>query len=195
MGRNVGPLKKKAPYTANSPNRPLSAREKRVVSSLAKGYSKKRALALAGYTGSAAYSQIMRRPVVQSALTDALAKQGISLAKIVRPIGDALKATLHSSFMGKLSPSTLPDHKTRLEAAELGISLHGGLPKQVELPPAPQEPLTVVIESPDGSRVGLRIGVGPGPGLGQQDTPRRRPTVKERQAEELKIILDGVPEP
>lgn len=139
----------------------LSHREKKLVAGLAKGLSKKEAAIRAGYAATTAakkVASILRRPLIATALTIALERAGVSLQKLVRPIKDALGATLHSSFMGQLRPSTLPDHRTRLEASELAISLHGGLPKQVELPPTPQEPLTVIVESPDGSRVGLRVG-------------------------------------
>ena len=179
----------KPPRGKSPTTRPLNERERRLVKFRAKGYGQGKALALAGFkaTGSGA-KQIINRPCVQSALTEALARQGITLSKITRPIGEALKATLHSSFMGELRSSKLPDHKTRLEAAELGISLYGGLPKQVELPAQPQEPLTIIVESPDGSRVGLKIGGS------QPATSKPQPkTPKERQADELKIVLDGVP--
>ena len=174
----------KGPYRPDNPNRPLSIREKKVIAARAKGFSQKKALAIAGYKPGSS-GQVLTRPVVQSALTEALRKQGVSRAKIPRPIKDALGATLHSSFMGELRASKLPDHKTRLEAAELGISLYGGLPKQVELPAQPQEPLTIIVESPDGHKVGLKIG-----GKAAQ---ANIPTPQERQAQELKIVLDGVP--
>jgi len=103
-------------------------------------------------------SDILRRPLVQSALTEALERQGVSLRKLVKPIADGLKATLVTTHRGEAIETDIPDHRTRLEAAELAISLHGGLPKQVELPPAPQEPLTIIFEAPDGTTTGIHLG-------------------------------------
>lgn len=144
-----------------STQRGLTARERKFVRGRAQGLSLREAAIRAGYSPSVARSKasdILRRPVVQSALSDALARQGVTLAKIVKPIADALKAKVVTTFLGRAFESEIPDHRTRLEAAELGISLHGGLPKQVELPPVPQEPLTVIIEAPDGTTTGIHLG-------------------------------------
>ena len=177
--------RKTGPYRANNPDRPLTPREKKVIAARARGFSQKKALAMAGYKPGSS-GQVLSRPLVQSALTVALAKQGASLGKLVKPIADALKANLHSSFMGVLRKSDLPDHKTRLEAAELGISLHGGLPKQVELPPAPQEPLTVIFESEGRARAVVQVSRAP-------LTTRER--VQAAQDESLELVLEDAKTP
>ncbi len=144
-----------------STQRGLTARERKFIRGRAQGLSLREAAIRAGYSRSVARSKasdILRRPLVQSALTDALARQRVTLAKLVRPIADALKANVVTTFQGRAVESDIPDHRTRLEAAELAISLHGGLPKQVELPPLPQEPLTVIFEAPDGTTTGIRLG-------------------------------------
>ena len=163
----------------------LSVRQRRLVRFRAKGYSVERAGQLAGYGSETQTSGILRRPLVQSALTDALRKQGITLGKIVKPIKDALSANLVTTFMGTATKTKLPDHKTRLEASELAMSLHGGLPKQIELPPLPREPLTVIFES-DGhgqTRAAVRLGGSP--------APARPQTPADRQADQLRVVLTG----
>ena len=174
---------------ANVPKRSqrpvLSVRQRRLVRFRAQGHSEAKAMQLAGYSKHVRPADVLHRPLVQSALTDALRKQGITLGRIVKPIKDALSATLTSSFMGELRPSKLPDHKTRLEASELAMSLHGGLPKQIELPPLPREPLTVIFESDGHGHARTAVRLGEGPAAARPKTPT------ERQADQLQVILTG----
>ena len=162
------------------PPKGLSIRQKRAVKFRLKGHSKQRAAKLAGYKANGA--AIFARPLVQSALTQAMQKQGITLGKLVKPIKDALGANKVVVFMGKAEETDIPDHQIRLEAAELGISLHGGLPKQVELPPAPQEPLTVIFESEGHARTAIQIGARP--------PLSTRERAEQAQEESVKLILD-----
>lgn len=139
----------------------LSQREKKLVAGLAQGLNKREAAVRAGYAATTAakkVTSILRRPLIATALTKALEREGVTLGRVVKPIVDALKANVVTTFQGRAFESDVPDHRTRLEASELAISLHGGLPKQVELPPAPQEPLTVIIEAPDGTTTGIHLG-------------------------------------
>lgn len=144
-----------------SSKRGLTARERKFIRGRVQGLSQRAAALRAGYSLSVARSKasdILRRPLVQSALTDALRRHGITLSKLVKPIADALKANLTTTFMGVATETKIPDHKTRLDACEMGLALHGGLPKQVELPPLPTEPLTVIFEGPDGTTTGIHLG-------------------------------------
>lgn len=172
--------------TNNKPRTVLTLRERRLVRFRAQGHAQGKAGVLAGYASGAAVASVLRRPLVQSALTDALRKQGITLSKIVKPIKDALSANLVTVFMGVAKENKqIPDHKTRLEACDRALALHGGLPKQVELPPMPREPLTVIFESnaQGQTRAAVRLGGAP--------DPARPQTPAERQDEQLRIVLTG----
>ena len=87
----------------------------------------------AGYANSTAEKKshtILQRPLVKSALTNALERAGVTLVHIVQPIADALKAT--KSYVDKdglMVESQVPDHKIRLEASRDAVALLGGIPK------------------------------------------------------------------
>lgn len=87
----------------------------------------------AGYAKSTAEKKshtFLQRPLVKSALTNALERVGVTLEHIVQPIADALKAT--RSYVNKdgvMVESQVPDHKTRLEASRDAVALLGGIPK------------------------------------------------------------------
>jgi len=94
----------------------------------------------AGYTKSTAEKKsyaIFQRPLVRSALTNALERVGVTLEHIVQPIADALKAT--KSYVNKgglMVESLVPDHKIRLEASRDAVALLGGIPKVGEGTPS-----------------------------------------------------------
>jgi hypothetical protein len=111
----------------------LDERERRFVQGVVQGKSLTQSAKDAGYATSTAEKKsyaILQRPLVRSALTNALERAGVTLVDIVQPIADALKAT--KSYVnqdGLMVESLVPDHKIRLEAARDGVALFGGIPK------------------------------------------------------------------
>jgi len=111
----------------------LDERERRFVKGVVAGKSLTQAAKDAGYARSTAEKKayaILQRPLVRSALTNALGRLGVTLEHIVQPIADALKAT--RSFVNKdglMVGSQVPDHKIRLEASRDAVALLGGIPK------------------------------------------------------------------
>lgn len=111
----------------------LDERERRFVQGVVQGKSLTQSAKDAGYATSTAEKKsyaILQRPLVRSALTNALERAGVTLVDIVQPIADALKAT--KSYVnqdGLMVESLVPDHKIRLEAARDGVALLGGIPK------------------------------------------------------------------
>ena len=111
----------------------LDERERRFVKGVVAGKSMTQAAKDAGYATSTAEkrsSLILQRPLVRSALTNALERVGVTLEDIVQPITDALKAT--KSYVaqdGLMVESQVPDHKIRLEASRDAVALLWGIPK------------------------------------------------------------------
>src|SRR4029077_11616402 len=111
----------------------LDKRERRFVKGVIEGKSMIQAAKDAGYATSTAEKKsyaILQRPLVRSALTNALERVGVTLEHIVQPIADALKATKsYVSEDGLMVQSQVADHKIRLEAARNAVALLGGIPK------------------------------------------------------------------
>ena len=111
----------------------LDERERRFVKGVVAGKSMTQAAKDAGYSHSTAEKKsyaILQRPLVRSALTNAMERAGMTLVNIVQPIADALKAT--KSYVNKdglMVESQVPDHKIRLEASRDAVALLGGIPK------------------------------------------------------------------
>jgi hypothetical protein len=127
-----------------------------VAQGLARGLSQAEAVRRAGYSESTARKkayQIFRRPLVQSALTAALARQGATLAKIVQPVVDGLDAKVRVTVPGygrrrpKVYETELPDHEIRLKAHDRAVSLLGGRVKPEEIPDPPVPPCEIHIHS------------------------------------------------
>jgi phage terminase small subunit len=101
----------------------LDKRERRFVKGVVEGKSMIQAAKDAGYATSTAEKKsytILQRPLVKSALTNALEGVGVTFEHIVQPIADALKAT--RSYVNKdglMVESQVPDHKIRLEASRV----------------------------------------------------------------------------
>jgi hypothetical protein len=118
----------------------LDERERHFVKGVAEGKSMIQAAKDAGYSKSTAEKKsysILQRPLVRSALTNALEQVGVTLEHIVQPIADALKAT--RSYVNKdglMVESQVPDHKIRLEASRDAVALLGGIPKVGEGTPS-----------------------------------------------------------
>ena len=134
----------------------MSKRKKytKVAQGLASGLDQSEAVRQAGYAESTvrkkAY-QIVQRPLVQSALTDALERQGLTMEKLIRPLLDGLHANhvVKSSENLEAIETNVPDVRTRMEAADRLAQLYGGIPRQVEMPPPPPPGLTVIISRRD----------------------------------------------
>ena len=125
----------------------------KVAEGLARGLSKREAVRQAGYSDSTAEkkaSAIVNRPLVQSALTEALERQGVTFDQILKPLMDALGATLVARTLKGLVQTTLPDHRIRLEAHDRAIRPYGGTPRATEIPPPPAPGLVVIIERDKG---------------------------------------------
>lgn len=88
----------------------------------------------AGYATSTAEKKsyaILQRPLVRSALTNALERVGVTLEHIVQPIADGLSAmrSYVDTTRGALVETEIPDHNIRLEASRDAVALLGGIPK------------------------------------------------------------------
>lgn len=120
----------------------VSPAERALVRGIAQGKSRRLAAEDAGYSASTAgsgyISQILSRPLVRSALTEALERAGVTFAKIVAPIADALQATKLSQTQDGLTETQIPDHRTRLEAHDRAVALYGGIPKIADATPTNQ---------------------------------------------------------
>lgn len=122
----------------------------KIAEGLARGLSKREAVRQAGYSSMTAEKKayaIVKRPLVQSALTEAIKRQGMTLERILKPVIDALHANVvvRSQRLGSAHETPFPDHDLRIRAADLLISLYGGAPKAVEIPPQPSKGLVVII--------------------------------------------------
>jgi hypothetical protein len=112
----------------------LDERERRFVKGVAAGKSRIQAAKDAGYAQSTAEKKsyaILQRPLVKSALTEAMVRIGMTHEMMVQPLKDALTAT--RSYVdpksGLLVETQVPDHKMRLEASRDAVALLGGIPK------------------------------------------------------------------
>ena len=131
-------------------NAELTVRENRLVQGIAEGLPVTEAARRAGYSEHSATSHvyhILKRPRVQSFLTEALERAGITPEQIVAPYVQCLAAAhvLKDPVTREVIPSQVPDVKTRMEAADRIARLFGQVPTAVEMPPAPPPGLTVNI--------------------------------------------------
>lgn len=111
-------------------SRELTVKEAKLVKGVAQGKPKYKAAIDAGYSPKSApavASETLKKPNVQAALQEEMAKQGITLAKIVRPITDALEAErVHIVGSGdQAMAEVVPDHSIRLKASSMAQSLIG----------------------------------------------------------------------
>lgn len=93
---------------------------------------------------------IVKRPLVQSALTEALERQGVTFNRILQPVVDALDATVIARTLAGPVKTNLPDHRIRLEAHDRLVSLYGGTPRASKIPPIPPRGLVVIIQKEGG---------------------------------------------
>ena len=134
----------------------------KIAEGLAKGLTQMQAVLEAGYAASTAQKKayaIVKRPLVQSALTDSceriMQRRQIPFDRMVELYFDALDAPLvvKSAQLGDaympLEPKTqqpYPDHALRMDAADRIIALYGGKPRNVELSADPPKGLTIIFQ-------------------------------------------------
>jgi hypothetical protein len=126
----------------------------KVAEGLARGLSKREAVRQAGYspmTAEKKASAIVKRPLVQSALTEALERRGATLERILGPLVDALDANVIVTCerLGFARETLLPDYDIRIRAADRLVGLYGGRPKSSMMPPPAAKGLTVIISKED----------------------------------------------
>ncbi len=134
----------------------MSKRKKyaKVAEGLASGLDQSESVRQAGYAESTvrkkAY-QIVQRPLVQSALTDALERQGLTMEKLMKVYLDALEANhvVKSSERLEAVETDVPDVRMRVDAANHVAQFYGGVPQSVEMPAPPPPGLTVIISRRD----------------------------------------------
>lgn len=136
--------------------KPGRQRLRTVALGLAKGLSQVEAVKQAGYADSTAEKlayQIVRRPQIQSFLTEALEELGVTAKQIMRPIKDGLEACeVVRTEKGKILTDH-PDHKTRLAAHDRAVELYGLKGKHADAgdgdgPPIPPLNLQINFVSP-----------------------------------------------
>jgi terminase small subunit-like protein len=126
----------------------LTQKEAQFVTGVAQGKTQTQAALEAGYSPQTAQKvayQILRRPSVCSAFTEAVERTGITWSDIVKPVVEALQATIYIRRRANLIDTGIPDHKTRQDAHDRLVALYGGIPRAVEMPPPQRPPLMVVI--------------------------------------------------
>jgi len=135
-----------------SVDRPLTRRERRLAKGVAAGKPVREAALAAGYSSSVAKTKaykIIRSPRVQSFLTDAMEKLGVTAEMIVQPIKNALLATRTVAIKTKEGEVQLktdePDVRLQLEGFDRAERLYGVTLTKHEVPPLPRGNLTVVI--------------------------------------------------
>jgi hypothetical protein len=70
--------------------------------------------------------------------------------RILKPVVDALDATVVAHTLARPVKTKLPDHRIRLEAHNRLVSLYGGTPRASEIPPLPAQGLVVIIQKEGG---------------------------------------------
>ena len=117
----------------------LDKRERKLIAGVAAGKSDIQAAKDAGYATSTAEkkaSAMLRRPLVQSELTKAFERHGLTMKRIVQPIVAGLTANLSMVVDGMMIESDFPDHRIRLAASDRAVKLLGGIPKVGESTPS-----------------------------------------------------------
>ena len=133
---------------------PASIRERKLVQEILRGKSIRQAAKDAGYAESTACVKsygILQRPRVQTCLTDALERAGITPEALAKPIYEALEARVRmtNSRLGTVIETELPDHQTRLQAYDRMVAAYGAVPRVVEMPEPPPPGLNVTINVVD----------------------------------------------
>jgi hypothetical protein len=160
--------------TTKSPKALFNLRRQRATQeNLAKGMKPQEAMVAAGYSPLYVQHQgykAIKRPCIQSAFTDSCVrifeKRNIPFDRIVERYVEALDAPLivKSAQLGDaympLDPKTqkpYPDHALRMEAAGHLIDLHGGKPREVEMPSEPTKGITIIFQKEAGAKVAVVV--------------------------------------
>ena len=123
-----------------------SIKERKLVQGVLQGKSVRQAAKEAGYAESTANVKsygILKRPRVQSLLTDALERAGITPDRLAHVLAEGLQAT--KVIKTQDGRKEVPDHRIRLEAYEQATKAYGFVPKSQELPEPPLPDLIVNI--------------------------------------------------
>ncbi len=147
----------------------------KVAKGLARGLSGADALRQVGYAESTIDKkgyQIIRRPQVQSFLTETLEAGGVTAQKILQPIIDGLEACEVVRTEGGKILTEHPDHKIRFMAHDRAVALYGltgkaaALDGDTDRPPPPVNIQVNFVEPPkrdaEGNLPGVKF-VTPGP--------------------------------
>lgn len=144
MGSNENEPGQPKPKRRNR-SRTLSERERKLVRGVVAGKTVLKAAMDAGYSPMTArknaYSYL-QRPLVKSALTDALERVGVTYERMIQPVADALNATKlvakgRETLDGKVTEYVeVEDHAIRLAAHDRAVALVGAIPKVGEGTPA-----------------------------------------------------------
>ncbi len=130
----------------------MSKRKKfaKVAQALAEGLNQTEAVRRAGYSEQTARKKafaIVRRQEVQSALTEAYERLGLTLDKLVQPVIAALDATEIVVDPNRgLVLTDQPAHEIRMKAYDRVTKAFGFIPMRTEMPPPPPPGLTVIIQ-------------------------------------------------
>lgn len=129
-------------------------RARLVAQGLLAGKSDVAAVIDAGYSPETARTQayeIVRRPSVQSELTEALRARGLTPDKMAGVIAEAAEAKMivYNPDVGEGVLVDLPAHAIRLKAYDRWERAHGYVPQKIEMPSPPSKGLTVIIEQAD----------------------------------------------
>ncbi len=135
----------------------LNDREKKFVEGVVQGKSKALSAREAGFSPSTSSKKshtFIQRLLIRTALVAALAREGATISRIVRPIAESLEAKLVTATKAGPVQTNYPDYRIRLEGAQLAIRLCGGIPRSNELPQTPPAQLVVNISRiPEGNAV------------------------------------------
>lgn len=112
----------------------LTGKETKFVKWLSEGLSQAEAARRAGYSEQTARKvayQVLQRPLVRTAFRDALERAGLTWEEIVKPVEDALQATIHVYDPRRkcMIVTGVPDLKIRQQAHDRAVALYGGVPK------------------------------------------------------------------
>lgn len=70
-------------------------------------------------------SRLLAKPSIKEIVQESMAKQGITVDLVVKPIVDGLQATKTATEKGEVYSSNEPDHTVRLSAAKTALELMG----------------------------------------------------------------------
>lgn len=126
----------------------FTEKQRALLKGISAGKSVLQAAKDAGYAESSARQlpyQFLKQPEVQSPLTEALARVGVTPDKISKTILEGMEAKARVAFEGTLSETELPDHRVRGEFVDRATTLMGVVPRNIQAPEAPRKQMVVLI--------------------------------------------------